>query len=58
MTFVHIAELDGEHNPLAELPGFRTFQEGIGERCDEPPPASALRAIGSFHLFDDRNGAA
>jgi hypothetical protein len=48
VTFVHIAEVDGEHNPLAELAAFRAFQAGIAERCDEPPAGSQLREVGSF----------
>jgi hypothetical protein len=52
VTFVHIAEVDGDANPLAELAAFRAFQEGVAERCDEPPAASQLREVDSFRLFD------
>jgi hypothetical protein len=48
VTFVHVAHVDAEENPLLEVPAFKRFQEGIGERCDEPPAASALTEIGSF----------
>jgi hypothetical protein len=52
VTFVHIAEVDGDANPLAGLAAFRAFQEGVAERCDEPPAASQLREVDSFRLFD------
>jgi hypothetical protein len=57
VTFVHIAEIDGEGNPLAEIDAFARFTANIGERCDEPPSAAGMHEIGSFHLFtrpDDR----
>jgi hypothetical protein len=52
VSFVHIAESEGERSPLPDVAAFKAFQEGIRERCDEPPVASALREIGSFRFFD------
>jgi hypothetical protein len=49
--FVHIAQVDGDHNPLAELPAFKAFQEGIDERCEEPPVSVALTEVGSFQFL-------
>src|SRR3954471_15193117 len=39
VSFVHIASSDAAdgHNRLADIAAFRAFQEGIGDRCDEPP---------------------
>jgi hypothetical protein len=51
VTFVHIAEIDSDHNPLTDLQAFKDFQEGVVDRCDEPPITTALNEIGSFHLF-------
>jgi hypothetical protein len=51
VSFVHIAEIDGEDNPLAEIDAFAQFTAHIEERCDEPPHAAAIHEIGSFHLF-------
>ena len=51
LSFVHVAEVDGEDNPLLELPAFKAFTAGIGERCDEPPVSSSLAEVGSFRLF-------
>jgi hypothetical protein len=50
-SFVHIAQVDGDHNPLAELPAFKAFQEGISERCEEPPVSVALTEVGSFQFL-------
>ena len=51
LGFVHLALAeDYEHNPLAEVAAFRRFQEGIGERCTQPPVATRLREVGSFRL--------
>jgi hypothetical protein len=51
LSFIHLAQVDGEQNPLAELGAFRAFVAGIGERTDEPPQTSALQEIGSYRLF-------
>lgn len=53
-TFVHIAFMDAADgsNPLPGLAAFRRFQEGLAQRCEEPPVASGLSEIGSFHFFD------
>ncbi len=47
VTFIHLADTDGA-NPLSELAGFKAFQAGIRERCDEPPVVSELSEVGSF----------
>jgi hypothetical protein len=52
VTFVHVAEVEAETNPLADLQAFREFQAGIAERCEDPPSSSALHEVGSFRLFD------
>ena len=54
VSFVHIAsvETDGA-NPLQAVEAFARFQEGIAERCDEPPVAVELREVGSYRFFGD-----
>jgi hypothetical protein len=52
-TFVHVAETEPGENPLNAVEAFKKFQEGIRDRCVEPPVVSELRVIGSFNLFDD-----
>jgi hypothetical protein len=51
LSFVHVAEVEGEDNPLAQLPAFKAFTAGIGERCEQPPVSSALAEVGSFRMF-------
>jgi hypothetical protein len=51
VSFVHVAVLDGEENPLASSPAFAAFQAGIGERCAEGPIPADATAIGNFRLL-------
>ena len=53
LTFVHLAitETDDGSNPLSGIQAFDRFQEGIAERCDEPPVATEVHEVGSFRLF-------
>ena len=51
VTFVHIAAVDAERNPLSDLPAFKDFLEGIADRCDDPPATAELTEVGSFRLF-------
>jgi hypothetical protein len=51
LGFVHLALTeDDEHNPLTEVAAFRRFQEGIRERCAQPPVVTRLREVGAFRL--------
>ncbi len=53
VSFVHIASIenDDDRNPLMDVAAFRAFQEGIGDRCDEPPQAVNLREVGSYGVL-------
>jgi hypothetical protein len=48
VTFVHLADSDGQGSPLTGLAAFQAFQAGLRERCDEPPVVSELSEVGSF----------
>ena len=50
VTFVHVAQHD-EPNPLPETAAFRRFQEGIRERCAEPPAVTELQEVGSYRIL-------
>ena len=50
VTFLHIATLEGEDNPLGRSAAFAAFQEGIGERCSVPPAPSQATIVGSYGL--------
>jgi hypothetical protein len=55
LGFVHLAFLDGDEDsptPLTGKAAFRRFQEGIAERCSEPPQVTRLQTVGSFRLLD------
>jgi hypothetical protein len=52
VTFVHVAEHAGD-NPLTTLDAFQRFQQGIGERCDEPPVVTQLEEVGSYRFHGD-----
>ena len=47
-TFVHLAVLDGESNPLDAVAAFGAFTAGIAQRCDQAPVATAGQLIGRY----------
>lgn len=53
VSFVHIAVLDGEDNPLTSSAAFAAFQAGIADRYTTAPAASDADLIASNQLFDD-----
>jgi hypothetical protein len=53
VSFVHIAVLDGEDNPLTTSAAFAAFQAGIADRCTTAPAAADADLIASYRLFDD-----
>ena len=50
VTFVHIAFLSTDANPLDAIAAFATFTERIKERCEEPPRVVELTQVGAFGL--------
>ena len=50
VSFMHLSFSEGERPPLPDLETFRRFQQGIEERCDEPPVVTRLGEVGSFHM--------
>jgi hypothetical protein len=53
VSFVHVASSESAdgRNPLLDVAAFRAFQEGIGERCAEPPAPATLREVGSYGFW-------
>ena len=51
VSFLHVAVLDDEVNPLTSSPAFATFQAGIGERCAEGPVPADASMVGSYGLM-------
>ncbi len=53
VTFVHVAFIEGDQNPLSEVAAFKEFQREIGDRCEEPPAAQDATVVGSYRLLAD-----
>lgn len=53
-TFVHIADVEGESNPLGDIAAFAEFQKDIGDRCGpgEGPNPQAATLVGSYRLLE------
>ena len=47
-TFVHVALIDGDTNPLDEIEAFAAFTATIEQRCEEGPTASRGELVGTF----------
>lgn len=48
VSFIHLAVTAERPGPLAEVAAFARFQEGIAERCDEPPAVTELERVGAY----------
>jgi len=53
VSFVHVLveEPGGGPVALADVPAFKEFVAGIGERCDEPPVAQQATVVGAHRLL-------
>lgn len=50
LTFVHLAIITVDGNPLERVAAFKAFSAGIKDRCDAPPIVTSLESVGSFGL--------
>ena len=53
VSFVHVALLAAEENPLSKSAAFSEFQSGIKDRCAEGPMPSDATVIGNYQLLPD-----
>jgi hypothetical protein len=53
VTFVHVAVLDGEPNPLSASAAFGEFQSDIKNRCAEGPAPADASVIGNYRLIPE-----
>ena len=53
--FVHLVEVADGHNPLGDVKAFARFQEGIRERCVQPPTVTELHEVGSYRFHGDED---
>lgn len=52
-SFLHIADVEADPNPLGSIEAFARFQDGIVERCEpgEAPNPQAATLVGNYRLF-------
>jgi len=51
VSYVHLASIEADKNPLAESPAFQAFQAGLRDRCEVQPVATDLQVLGSYQLL-------
>ena len=53
LRFVNLSIATGADgkNPLTALAAFKAFAANVADRCDEPPVAVELAAVGSYRFF-------
>ena len=54
-TFVHIADVEADPNPLGDIAAFAEFQGDLAGRCEpgEGPNPQQAMLVGSYRLFAD-----
>ena len=54
-TFIHFVETaaDDGASPLPKLAAFAAFQNGIRERCAEPPLAKGATVVGNYRMLEE-----
>ncbi len=53
VSFLHVALLDGDDNPLSSSKAFAAFQEGATARQVAPPVLSEATLVGSYRLVKE-----
>jgi hypothetical protein len=48
VSFVHIAILEGDVNPLGSSEAFNRFQSEIAQRCEEGPTVTDATVVGAY----------
>jgi hypothetical protein len=51
VSFMHVVTLDGEVNPLNDLPAFQEFQANIMNRVAAPPVTVSTTVVGNYDLL-------
>jgi hypothetical protein len=50
VSFMHVAVLDGDRNPLHDSAAFAEFQANIAERCVTGPAGTDAGIVGSYRM--------
>jgi hypothetical protein len=53
VSFLHVAVLEAEENPLTTSPAFAAFQSGIADRLVEGPVQADASVVGSYRMHGD-----
>ena len=53
VSFVHVAVIDGEVNPLQSSEAFSRFQSDIQHRIEEGPVTADAAVVGSYRVVND-----
>ncbi|MBR0869921.1 hypothetical protein JQ633_06100 [Bradyrhizobium tropiciagri] len=53
--FVHLIESTAEDgsSPIPKLSAFQAFQDGIRDRCVEPPLRNGVTVVGNYRMLDE-----
>jgi hypothetical protein len=54
-TFIHLVEAAAEDGSslIPKLKAFQAFQDGIRDRCAEPPLVRDVRIVGNYRMLDE-----
>ncbi len=54
-TFIHFVEATAEDgsSPIPKLKAFQVFQDGIRDRCAEPPLVRDASIVGNYRMLDE-----
>ena len=50
VSFLHVAVVDGDDNPLTALPAFGEFVSAINERCTSGPAPANGTVVGAYGI--------
>ena len=53
VTFMHVAVVEGDDNPLSRTAAFAAFQENLADRTVGPPLPSGATLVGSYRFPTD-----
>ncbi|NND02569.1 MAG: hypothetical protein HKN91_07265 [Acidimicrobiia bacterium] len=58
-TFIHIADIEADPNPLGSIAAFGEFQREIGARCEpgHAPLVQPAELVGEYHTFEEGFGS-
>lgn len=51
-NFAHLVSIEGEKNPLFELPAFQAFQENVEDRIADGPHIDQMTLVGNFRMLE------